>query len=180
MANGKWDMAKIVTTIAIVLLSAFAAAQTGPTKDAGIKMSSDAKPVFKASGGFVAITVPDLDASAKWYVEKLGLKIVKNHAMRPDNKAAVTVLQGNGFAVELIWLADAVPLAKAAPQLKGPQDIQGILKSGIFVDDLDATLKELKSRSVTLAFDTFYDKSMDCRMFAIRDNNGNILQFFGK
>ena len=136
--------------------------------------------MFKANGGFVAITVPDLDAAAKWYVEKLGLKIVKDHAMRPDKKAAVTILQGSGFSVELIWLADASPLSKVAPQLKGPQEIHGILKSGIFVDDLDATLKELKSRNVTFAFETFYDKSMDCRMFAIRDNNGNILQFFGK
>jgi len=138
------------------------------------------KPPFKATGGFVAITVPNLDESAKWYVEKLGLKIVKNHAMRPDNKAAVTILEGNGFAVELIWLADAVPLSKAAPELKGPQDVHGILKSGVFVDDLDSVLKDLKSRNVTFAFELFYDKSMDCRMFAIRDNNGNILQFFGK
>jgi catechol 2,3-dioxygenase-like lactoylglutathione lyase family enzyme len=161
-------------------MSVLAVAQDQQTKEARAKMSSEAKPVLKASGGFVAITVPDLDASAKWYVERLGLKIVKNHAMRPDNKAAVTILQGNGFAVELIWLADAAPLAKIAPQAKGPQDIYGILKSGIFVDDLDATLAELKSRNVTVAFDTFYDKSMDCRMFAIRDNNGNMLQFLGK
>lgn len=149
----------------------------------GLANSADAvvKPPFKAvDGGFVAITVPDLDASARWYVEKLGLKIVKDHSMRADKKAAVTVLQGNGFAVELIWLADSAPLSKVAPQLKGPQEIQGILKSGIFVDDLDAASKELKSRNVTFAFQTFYDKSMDCRMFAIRDNNGNMLQFFGK
>jgi catechol 2,3-dioxygenase-like lactoylglutathione lyase family enzyme len=151
------------------------------TSESGNKAQAQAKPPFKSvNGGFVAITVPDLDASAKWYVEKLGLKVVKNHAMRPDGKAAVTILQGNGFSVELIWLADASPLSKVAPQVKGPQEIHGILKSGIFVDDLDAALKELKSRNVTMAFDTFYDKSMDCRMFAIRDNNGNILQFFGK
>src|SRR3569832_154150 len=67
-----------------------------------------AKAVFKTvKGGFVAITVPDLDAAANWYVEKLGLGIVKNHATRADNKAAVTILEGNGFAVELIWLADS-------------------------------------------------------------------------
>jgi catechol 2,3-dioxygenase-like lactoylglutathione lyase family enzyme len=180
MANGKWQMARTAARFAIVLLSAIAVAQTSQTGAAGARMNPEAKPVFKANGGFVAITVPDLDASAKWYVEKLGLKIVKDHAMRPDKKAAVTVLEGSGFAVELIWLADSAPLSKVAPQVKGPQEIHGILKSGIFVDDLDAALKELKSRNVTMAFDTFYDKSMDCRMFAIRDNNGNILQFFGK
>jgi hypothetical protein len=54
------------------------------------------------------------------------------------------------------------------------------LKAGIFVDHLDATHIALQSRGVTMAFETFFDPSMDCRMFAIRDNNGNILQFFGK
>jgi hypothetical protein len=84
------------------------------------------------------------------------------------------------LVVELIWLADAVPLSKVDARLTGPQQIHGILKSGIFIDDMDAALTELKSRNVTFAFEIFYEKSMDCRMFAIRDNNGNILQFFGK
>jgi catechol 2,3-dioxygenase-like lactoylglutathione lyase family enzyme len=139
-----------------------------------------ATPFSAVRGGFVAIVVPDLDASTRWYAEKLGLKVVKDHAVRPDKKAAVTILQANGLSVELIWFADAAPLAELAPQVSGSHEIHGILKAGIVVDDLDATLKELKSRGVTMAFETFYDKSMDCRMFAIRDNNGNILQFFGK
>ena len=140
-----------------------------------------ARPPFTAvNGGFVAIVVPDLDASAKWYMEKLSLTIVKNHVMRPDNKAAVTVLQANTLAVELIWFAHAVPLSRAAPQSKGNEEIYGILKAGIFVDDMDFALRELRSRNVTIAFEPFYDKSMDCRMFAIRDDNGNILQFLGR
>lgn len=144
-------------------------------------MNGEVNPPFSAvSGGFVALTVPDLDAAAKWYVEKLGLTVLKNHAMRPDNTAGVTILQGHGLAVELIWFTDAVPLSKVDRQLAGPQQVHGILKSGIFIDDLDAAVKELQSRDVTFAFETFYDKAMDCRMFAIRDNNANILQFLGK
>lgn len=144
-------------------------------------MAGAAGAPFKAvTGGFVALVVPDLDASARWYTDKLGLKVVKERAIRPDKKAAVTILQGNGLSVELIWFADAAPLAKLAPQTSGSQDVHGILKAGIVVDDLDATLKELKARGVAMAFETFYDKAMDSRMFAIGDNNGNILQFFGK
>jgi catechol 2,3-dioxygenase-like lactoylglutathione lyase family enzyme len=146
--------------------------------NSGSTQSPTVKPPFKTvNGGFMALSVPDLDASAKWYEEKLGLKIVK-HAAAPDK--AATILQGNGLSVELVWFANAVPLAKVAPQLQGSHQLHGIFKSGIFVDDLDDALKALKSRNVTMAFETFYDKSMDCRMFAIRDNNGNILQFFGK
>ena len=144
-------------------------------------MRREMKPPFKAvQGAFAALTVPDLDAATNWYVEKLGMTILKDHVVRADNKAAVTVLQGNGFVVELIWLADALPVAKVASQLSGPHQIHGILKSGVFVDNLDAALNELRSRDVTFAFETVYDRFIDYRMFAIRDNNGNILQFFGK
>lgn len=131
------------------------------------------------NGGFVALSVADLDASAKWYREKLGLKLVKR-AESPDRSRALAILQGNGFAVELIWLKQAVAPTTVAPELTGTHELHGIFKSGMFVDDLDATLQQLKEGGVTLAFDPFYDASMDCRMFAIRDNNGNILQFFGK
>lgn len=56
----------------------------------------------------------------------------------------------------------------------------GLFKSGVFVDDLDLAFRQLKSHNVTFAFEPFFDGSMQCRMFAIRDDNGNILQFFGK
>ena len=136
-------------------------------------------PFNSVSGGFVALSVPDLEASTAWYAEKLGLTVVKR-ATSPDKKSAVAILQSNGLSVELIWLADAVPLAQIAPQLKGGHQLHGIFKSGIFVDDLDSAWNEFKERNVTIAFEPFFDASMQCRMFAIRDNNGNILQFFGK
>ena len=135
-------------------------------------------PFTAVSGGFVAISVPDLETSEAWYTEKLALKVVK-HAISSDRKSAVTILQGNGLCVELVGLADAVSLSKIAPG-KGSHQVHGIFKAGIFVDDLDSVLKYLKSRNVTMAFEPFFDASMQCRMFAIRDNNSNILQFFGK
>ena len=169
---------RLITSLAVLIAgySVFAAAQT---VHSGAE-NKTVKPPFNAvNGGFVAMSVPDLDASSNWYVEKLGLKIVK-HATSADKKSAVTILQGNGFSVELIWLADAVSLSKIAPELKGSHQVHGIFKSGIFVDDLDSAWQELKSRHVTMAFEPFFDASMQCRMFAIRDNNGNILQFFGR
>lgn len=131
------------------------------------------------TGGFIALSVPDLEASAKWYTEMLGLKKIK-HATSADKKSAVTILQGNGLAVELIWLAQAVSLSSIAPELQGSHQLYGIFKAGIFVEDLDSALKQLKSLDVIVAFEPFFDAAMQCRMFAIRDNNGNLLQFFGR
>ena len=135
-------------------------------------------PFKTVHGGFVAISVPDLEASANWYAKNLGLQVVK-HALSPDKTRAVSVLAGNGLTVELVWFADAVSLSKAVPELKGSHELHGIFKAGIFVDDLDAAWRELQSREVTVAFEPFFEPTMQCRMFAIRDNNGNILQFFG-
>ena len=73
-----------------------------------------------------------------------------------------------------------MPLPKIAPELMGSHQVFGIFKSGIFVDDLDAALKQLKAKNVIIAFEPFFDASMECRMFAIRDSNANLLQFFGK
>jgi catechol 2,3-dioxygenase-like lactoylglutathione lyase family enzyme len=136
-------------------------------------------PFTRVTGSFLAVSVPNLQASAKWYSENLGLSVVKQ-ATSPDKKAAVTILQGNGLSVELVWFADAVSLSTIAPEITGNHQVHGIFKAGILVDDLDSMLAHLKSRDVTMAFEPFFDASLQCRMFAIRDNNGNILQFFGK
>ena len=58
--------------------------------------------------------------------------------------------------------------------------MHGIFKSGIVVDDLDATFKELNARKVEIAFPIFADSALAIRTFAVRDNSDNMLQFFGK
>lgn len=47
------------------------------------------------------------------------------------------------------------------------------------VDDLDATLEELRRRDVQAAFRVIEDRSLGHRTFAIRDNAGNFIQFYG-
>jgi hypothetical protein len=42
--------------------------------DMRLRSSTDTR--FKATGGFFALSVPDMPASARWYSEKLGLKVV--------------------------------------------------------------------------------------------------------
>jgi hypothetical protein len=40
--------------------------------------------------------------------------------------------------------------------------------------------KELGARKVDIAFRVFSDDALAYRTFAIRDNSGNMIQFFGK
>src|SRR5258705_13040247 len=101
-------------------------------------------PVIAASGAFFALSVADMKASAQWYADKLGLKIVMQTPKQ--EKSAVTVLEGGGLIVELIQHDDA------APAVKDPLFVHGIFKAGVIVDDFDKTVAMLKARHVEIAF----------------------------
>ena len=138
------------------------------------------EPFAAVRGGYIALSVADLDASAKWYADTFDLKIVRNHSQSPDRKSVATILTGNGLIVELVQHADAMALRAAAPALSRVFQIHGIFKAGVVVDDLDATFQELEARKVDIAFRVFSDDALAYRTFAIRDNSGNMIQFFGK
>lgn len=49
---------------------------------AGAHVSSPqapATPIVAAGGAFFALSVPDVQASGRWYSEKLGLRVVMQH-----------------------------------------------------------------------------------------------------
>jgi catechol 2,3-dioxygenase-like lactoylglutathione lyase family enzyme len=126
-------------------------------------------PPFTAIGGFVAISVPDLRASATWYSEKLGLKVVMEAPQR--NTAAAVVLEGGGFIVELIQRNDAVPATEV---------VHGITKAGIIVENLDSLLTTLRLRGVEIAYGPFPAQENQRANVIVRDNAGNLLQFFAR
>jgi catechol 2,3-dioxygenase-like lactoylglutathione lyase family enzyme len=83
-------------------------------------------------GAFFALSVADMKASAAWYVEKLGLAVVMEEAA--TDHPGVTVLEGGGLIVELIQNPDAMPLAKAAPNVRDRMLVHGLVKAGVIVD----------------------------------------------
>src|SRR6267142_2317654 len=66
-----------------------------------------------ATGAFFALSVADMNATAKWYSEKLGMKIVMQQPKR--EKIAVTVLESDGLIVELVQNDNSLPLSKTIP-----------------------------------------------------------------
>jgi catechol 2,3-dioxygenase-like lactoylglutathione lyase family enzyme len=132
---------------------------------------------IKAMGAFVAISVADLDASTRWYSEKLGLQIVKREPKR--DRAAVVVLEGGGLVVELVQLDDAQPLSKAAPRVAKPELVHGMFKAGILVEDFEQALATLRARKVEIAYGPFPARPGERANVIVRDNAGNLLQFFG-
>jgi glyoxalase/bleomycin resistance protein/dioxygenase superfamily protein len=84
------------------------------------------------------------------------------------------VLEGGGLTVELIQHRDAAPAGRA------PELVHGIFKSGVVVDDFDKTLAALNAGGIPIAMGPFPARDRIRRNFIIRDNAGNLIQFFGR
>jgi catechol 2,3-dioxygenase-like lactoylglutathione lyase family enzyme len=157
----------LLTLIALPVLSGLAAQAT-------------AEPSFQSHGAFFAISVADLEASAKWYWDKFGLIIIKRLPKTKDQDMAVIVLEGGGLLVELLQSDLAVPLSKAAPAIKSTEHLHGITKAGLIVTNFDKTLERLRARGVPIKLGPFpANDPTGLRNFIIEDNSGNLIQFFG-
>ena len=150
-----------------VLLQAAAAADPAPP----------AQPIFTSDGAFLASSVADVEASARWYQSKLGLRIVMQPPERDGSR--MIALEGGGLLVELIQDDAAKPLREAAPGVQRDYLVHGIFKAGVMVEDWDRLLAELKARDVPIAIGPFPATAEQRANLLIRDHDGNFIQFFG-
>jgi catechol 2,3-dioxygenase-like lactoylglutathione lyase family enzyme len=155
----------------------FVLALPGPALAKSARSTTDA-PVMAATGAFFALSVADVNASAEWYAEKLGLKVVMTVPMTEG--AAVIVLEGLGLIVELIQHDGALPLSKAAPTVKDRFFVHGLAKAGFIVTDFDRTIERLKQRGVPILYGPFPAKENQRANVIIQDNSGNLIQIFGR
>ena len=135
-------------------------------------------PPFQTNGAFFALSVPDVSASAKWYREKLGLKVILEPPRSAE--AAVVVLEGGGLIVELLQHNEAKPLTSIAPNASENFRVHGFFKAGVIVDDFDRTIAAFRARGITIAIGPFPKSATQRANAIIRDNAGNLIQFFGK
>jgi catechol 2,3-dioxygenase-like lactoylglutathione lyase family enzyme len=134
--------------------------------------------LFRATGAFFALSVPDAEASSKWYLEKLGMKVIIQ--IPKQDKHTVFVLEGGGLIVELIQNDDALPLSKVTPGITDNILVHGIFKAGVIVEDLDKLVATFRERGVEIAYGPFPSQPDQRSNVIIRDNSGNLIQFFGK
>jgi len=133
----------------------------------------DSASVFgDVTGGFFALSVPDLAASAKWYEEKLGMHRVMTVG-RMGEIAGVIALETGNLIVEMIQRDDA-SAASGTPELT-----HGIAKAGIIVADFDRTVAALRARGITFMNGPFPARPNARANVMFKDNAGNVIQVFG-
>ena len=121
---------------------------------------------------FIALFVPDLEATARWYSETLGLRRVMT-IPRMGTIVGGAVLEGDGIVVELLQREDAKP---------GTTPVElthGIAKAGILVADFERTVAALRSRGVTFFAGPYPARPGQRANVMFRDNAGNMLQVLG-
>ena len=152
----------------LALVPALLPAQTAP------------RPLLETSGTFVGLSVGDIEASTKWYVEKLGLRVTHDFPRTDQTRAAARMLQGGGLSVELVQQDEAKALSAVLPAGRGALYLHGIFKFGVSVNDFDATLAAVRARGIEIAIGPFAKGADQPANMIIRDNSGNYIQISGK
>jgi Tol biopolymer transport system component/catechol 2,3-dioxygenase-like lactoylglutathione lyase family enzyme len=142
---------------------------TAPRAAAGATGVSDTPPALAVGGAMLAFSVRDLDASAKWYTEKLGLRIVHWYPRNKAVHARAALFQGGGLVVELVQEDDAIDA--------GAQPRRGLAKAGVVLNNFDQAVATLRARGVEFA--SRYPRRPDQPAnVTIRDNAGNLISLY--
>jgi methylmalonyl-CoA/ethylmalonyl-CoA epimerase len=133
----------------------------------------DDAPLAFATGGFFALSVPDLGAAVAWYERHLGL--ARGMTLpRSGTLAGLVILEGHGVVVELMQLDEARPRSTEQAEL-----VHGIAKAGIVVSNFDSTVARLRARGVTFAIGPYPARADMRANVAFRDPAGNLIQILG-
>lgn len=121
-----------------------------------------------------AISVPDLDASMRWYGEVFGFSVIDRSEI-PGIGVKVGHMQGKGFILEIFEAADAAPLP---PDRRTPNlDLltHGNKHASFGVPDGPKAKAELEAMGVEVAMVAEVDGTYGV---FIRDNAGNLIEIF--
>lgn len=157
----------------VILLSLFtltAIAQTrGPSTDQGLATLR----VYN-----VAISVPDIAQTIKWYEDKLGFKL--QNRRKVSTGIEIALIEKNGFYIDIIRIANSKNVEGTPKEPPDHLSIQGLRNIVFWVDNLKATDAQLKARGVQLIWESRFIPEVNTSVTNFRDNNGNLIAIWEK
>ncbi len=163
---------RVLPLVRLALLGGLALAGTSAAARGQATPNAEPGPFAGATGAFIALSVPDFEASAAWYAEKLGLRRVMT-IPRMGQIVGGAALEGDGILVELLQ-HDA-----ARPGTTPSELTHGIAKAGLMVADFDRTVAALRARGVTFFAGPYPARPGQRPNVMFMDNAGNMLQILG-
>lgn len=130
-------------------------------------------------GGFIAIMAEDARGLATWYEENLGFRIVQE-GQRDDGKSRFVLLALGSSQIEILQNPGATKPPIDDEGVRAAWRQQGFFKAGFVVPDLDGLETKLRGKRTAFSHGIVQPPGNPYRTFAVRDPEGNVIQFFGK
>ncbi len=120
----------------------------------------------------LGLSVPDLEASIKWYGDFFGFTVEKQMEVPPIH-AKIAFLKRGDFRLELFEVEGATTLSEDRKDPDKDLMTHGWKHLSIEVADARKTLDSLRASGVEIAMETEFEGSP---MGFIRDNAGNLIE----
>ncbi len=119
------------------------------------------------------VSVPDLEASIRWYGDVLGFEVEKRFDI-PPIPARVAMLRRGDLRIELFEVPAASPLPAERREPNLDVKTHGNKHVAFAIHDLDAVERELRRLGADIVFVGRFE--FGSTIF-IRDNAGNLIEF---
>lgn len=127
---------------------------------------------FELKAQHVGMSVPNLEASIKWYQDMLGFTVAKR-AEIPPLKAKIAFMKRGDFYIELFEVEGAAPLPDDRRYPNKDLLTHGTKHISFAVNDVRKVMEILKKRGVDVAMENVMEGKP---MAFIRDNSGNLVE----
>jgi len=132
-------------------------------------------PFASASIRHTALRVPDMEASKRWFVEKLDFRVLREWQI-DEHRCAWVCPSGDGsLHVEIVGGNSPEPNPEFGT-VEETHEYSGYHHVSILVESLDAALAELRRRGVRLVGDPFMIRAVSRRVAFIADPWGNLVE----
>jgi catechol 2,3-dioxygenase-like lactoylglutathione lyase family enzyme len=119
------------------------------------------------------VSVPDLEASIRWYREVLGFEVEHRFEI-PKAHAKVAMIRRGALRMELFEVEDGKPLPEERRVPDRDLQTHGNKHVCFGVQSVDAAERELRAKGVDIVF---VGRVMQPPNIFMRDNSGNLIEF---
>jgi len=134
-------------------------------------------PFASMKGHHVGIRVPDFEASKNWFVEKLDFRVVHIWPYADQKLAYVAPANDDNFFIEILGDGNPHPVPKPVyTDLGDSLRLAGYHHACFNVNDVEATIAELRRRGVTIVTEPFELPVIGRKLAFFADPWGNLFE----
>jgi lactoylglutathione lyase/glyoxylase I family protein len=137
----------------------------------------NASPFADMRGHHVAVRAPDFETLKRWYVETLDFRVVAEWDHADTKLAYIAPPADDQFYIEILGGGDPAPRdVRPYTDLGASLAFAGYHHFCLNVASVDATLKTLRERGVTIVTEPFVVEAIGSRLAFFADPLGNIIE----